>query len=530
MADSKRKRSRPGIKLEDPIQQFTNQIQQQSIAIYGFPLALQLLAYRNISGLLDQIPGSADERTFLEWHSIGIPKSNLTINDVHLLERVPDMTVILKLFVNTNEDGWGEWDDEEPVVEHKKHIVIRKRKLSPTSSSKGTPSKTKVSTSTRGRKRNFEMVDDDEVEDNDDEAKDIKLWVKSQLSSIRHEFAESVKKLRSQNLNLLKKIRVLQSVKSYRSRPCTRHPSKKDETPSMKTCKDSVDSPQKHLHLPSPRPPAVFDTATKPSPNDVTEDDKKEDDQKDDDQKEDDEIESDDEEVEFPGAHLECWTRMKGIYVNERSGDCGPVSMKLIEIYATGGNAEKMALITDEIVTEFREDEDGRYNPPKLFFLLLRQVENKWIGLTNFKFNNFTSFNNILEGTFDIDLLFDLVGAIVEVGILSHSGDPDVGVEGMIVPFKLMDRYKEVLDCEATGRKALEFDTCYRRYGHPKIVLALAWWRVVREPELVGGRKNKLKIVSYGAVSSVYPEPSIEEVEEIKMVRAHLRFTRMDDI
>ena len=22
------------------------------------------------------------------------------------------MTVILKLFVNTNEDGWGEWDDE----------------------------------------------------------------------------------------------------------------------------------------------------------------------------------------------------------------------------------------------------------------------------------------------------------------------------------------------------------------------------------------------------------------------------------
>jgi len=44
---------------------------------------------------------------------------------------------------------------------------------------------------------------------------------------------------------------------------------------------------------------------------------------------------------------------MKGIYVNERSGDCGPVSMKLTEIYATGRNAEKMALITDEIVNEF---------------------------------------------------------------------------------------------------------------------------------------------------------------------------------
>ncbi|AAG12807.1 unknown protein; 55998-51558 [Arabidopsis thaliana] len=266
------------------------------------------------------------------------------------------MTVIPMLSVNTNEDGWGEWDDEvrdkkiskchnftkkewpggyadlpliyvnekEPVVQHKKYIVIRKKKLSPTSSSKRTPSKTKVSTSTRGWKRKLELVDDDEAEDNDDEAtdkanegEDIKLWVKSQFSSIRHEFTESVKKLRSENLNLLKKIRLLQS---YRSRPATHHPFKK--------------------HLPSPRPPAVFDTATKPSPNDVTEeikssdlslaenvdtlldtvcknisssvaasdeDDKKEDDQKDNDHKEDNEIENDDEEVEFSAAHLEWW-------------------------------------------------------------------------------------------------------------------------------------------------------------------------------------------------------------------------------
>jgi len=69
--------------------------------------------------------------------------------------------------------------------------------------------------------------------------------------------------------------------------------------------------------------------------------------------------------------------------------------------------------------------------------------------------------------------------------------------------------------------------TCYRRYGHPKIVVSLARWRVVREPELVGVHKKKVKIVCYGAVSSVYLEPSFEEVEEIKMVRIHLRFTRM---
>ncbi|KAG7564232.1 hypothetical protein ISN44_As10g010030 [Arabidopsis suecica] len=207
---AKRKRSRAHSKIEDPIQLFAEQMQQQTIAIYGFPLGLQLLAYRNISGLLEKIPGSSDERTFLEWHSIGIPKNNLTLNEVHILERAPDLVVTPFLFVDHNEDGWGEWDDEvrdkkvvflieqirkcheftkkewpggyaelnlisvnekDPVVEHKKHIVNRKRKHTSTPS-KGSQSKSNVGTSRRGRKRKFELVDDDE-------AGDIKLWVNS---------------------------------------------------------------------------------------------------------------------------------------------------------------------------------------------------------------------------------------------------------------------------------------------------------------------------------------------------------------
>ncbi|CAE5974561.1 unnamed protein product [Arabidopsis arenosa] len=183
-------------------------MQQQTIAIYGFPLGLQLLAYRNISGLLEKIPGSSDERTFLEWHSIGIPKNNLTLNEVHILERAPDLVVTLFLFVDHNEDGWGEWDDEDPVVEHKKHIVNRKRKHTSTPS-KGSQSKSNVGTSRRGRKRKFELVDDDE-------AGDIKLWVNSRLDAIRHEFAENVQKLRGQNRNLLKKIKALRSLKMPR--------------------------------------------------------------------------------------------------------------------------------------------------------------------------------------------------------------------------------------------------------------------------------------------------------------------------
>lgn len=48
------------------------------------------------------------------------------------------------------------------------------------------------------------------------------------------------------------------------------------------------------------------------------------------------------------------WSRVEGIYVNERSGDCGPVSMKLLEFHITGSGPEQMSEITDETVDEFR--------------------------------------------------------------------------------------------------------------------------------------------------------------------------------
>lgn len=48
------------------------------------------------------------------------------------------------------------------------------------------------------------------------------------------------------------------------------------------------------------------------------------------------------------------WRRVHGVYVNERSGDCGPVAMKFIEVYLNGGGPEQMEQITDDIVDEFR--------------------------------------------------------------------------------------------------------------------------------------------------------------------------------
>ncbi|EOA22801.1 hypothetical protein CARUB_v10003519mg, partial [Capsella rubella] len=79
-----------------------NKLQYKSFRLQGFPLALQLVAYRNIPYLLDKIPGSADPCTFLDWFPVGIPKNNLPLTDVLSIEHS----------TKPPEEGWGEWDDE----------------------------------------------------------------------------------------------------------------------------------------------------------------------------------------------------------------------------------------------------------------------------------------------------------------------------------------------------------------------------------------------------------------------------------
>lgn len=48
------------------------------------------------------------------------------------------------------------------------------------------------------------------------------------------------------------------------------------------------------------------------------------------------------------------YSRVNGIYQNLRSGDCGPLAMKLLEIQASDSNDEKMAEINDELVNDLR--------------------------------------------------------------------------------------------------------------------------------------------------------------------------------
>jgi len=78
----------------------------------------------------------------------------------------------------------------------------------------------------------------------------------------------------------------------------------------------------------------------------------------------------------------------------------------------------------------------------------------------------------------------------------------------------LLISYQTILQCEAYGEIAVDFDRRFWSLRNNNIVIALAWWKVVIY--YAGG--HRVKIVSHAPISIVYPEPDLEEVKEIKMV------------
>lgn len=55
------------------------------------------------------------------------------------------------------------------------------------------------------------------------------------------------------------------------------------------------------------------------------------------------------------GLNPFIWRRIEGMYENKRTGDCGPVSVKFMELHAHGHGTHAMAAITDKLVDNFRK-------------------------------------------------------------------------------------------------------------------------------------------------------------------------------
>lgn len=49
------------------------------------------------------------------------------------------------------------------------------------------------------------------------------------------------------------------------------------------------------------------------------------------------------------------WNRVTDIYENNRSGDCGPLAIKLLEMHCTGSTSDTFMTITDASVDNFRK-------------------------------------------------------------------------------------------------------------------------------------------------------------------------------
>ncbi|KAL0877831.1 hypothetical protein Bca101_027537 [Brassica carinata] len=59
--------------------------------------------------------------------------------------------------------------------------------------------------------------------------------------------------------------------------------------------------------------------------------------------------------TQFSGLKPFIWKRIPDLYINTRSGDCGPVTMKFIEMHAHGDPAPGMNNINDRIVDDMRK-------------------------------------------------------------------------------------------------------------------------------------------------------------------------------
>jgi len=70
----------------DPIKSLVSQLQQKTFRLKGFPPALQLIAFRNIPGLLDLVLDDSTSKTILLWKRLTHPKQVISLPQIHALE------------------------------------------------------------------------------------------------------------------------------------------------------------------------------------------------------------------------------------------------------------------------------------------------------------------------------------------------------------------------------------------------------------------------------------------------------------
>ncbi|CAN7012957.1 unnamed protein product [Brassica rapa subsp. trilocularis] len=100
-------------KLEDPLGVFCQKLRQQTVKTVGFPLALQLVAFRCVPSLAAFVGGD-DAVTIMQYPEPAMPQ-HAGLSVVHIRKAEHDPLLIVEPMMEISgdhDDRWGLWDDE----------------------------------------------------------------------------------------------------------------------------------------------------------------------------------------------------------------------------------------------------------------------------------------------------------------------------------------------------------------------------------------------------------------------------------
>jgi len=73
--------------------------------------------------------------------------------------------------------------------------------------------------------------------------------------------------------------------------------------------------------------------------------------------------------------------------------------------------------------------------------------------------------------------------------------------------------------CKAYREIAVDLEKRFLAFRNNNVVIALAWWKIVRYYACA----HRLKIVNHAPISTMYPEPDVEEVKKLKWLSTNGR-------
>ncbi|KAJ4882122.1 ULP_PROTEASE domain-containing protein [Raphanus sativus] len=101
-------------KITDPLAWLVKKLKQSSFRLQGFPLTLQLVAFRAIPQLLQFIPAPNDDRTLMDLEQKYLPQhGSIKSNDILRVEFSENLAFSPVIPMETQpQPGWGEWPNK----------------------------------------------------------------------------------------------------------------------------------------------------------------------------------------------------------------------------------------------------------------------------------------------------------------------------------------------------------------------------------------------------------------------------------